>query len=66
MDSVFGLNLLEKEHIDIPQDIIDIAQERKQAREAKDWAKSDELRDTLKEKGWQIEDAKDGYVLEKI
>jgi cysteinyl-tRNA synthetase len=39
---------------------------RVEARERKDWAKSDELRDKLKQRGWIIKDEKEGYELEKI
>jgi cysteinyl-tRNA synthetase len=66
MDEVFGLKLLEKEELKIPEEIKKIAEERQKAREEKDWKKSDELRDLLKEKGWQVKDIKEGWELEKI
>lgn len=66
MDEVFGLKLFEKDEIDIPDEIKAIAEERKEARENKDWAKSDELRDKLKDMGWIVEDSKKGYELEKL
>ena len=50
---------------DIPQEIIDIAQTRLLARQNKDWAKSDELRNLIKEKGYTIKDSKDGYEITK-
>ncbi|MFA6963580.1 MAG: cysteine--tRNA ligase [Patescibacteria group bacterium] len=56
MDKVFGLGLLENQTFEIPAEVIKIAEERKTAREAKDFAKSDELRDQIIEAGWQIED----------
>ena len=65
MDEVFGLRLLEKDNINIPADIKKMADARLSAREKKDWAASDKLRDELKEKGWNIKDSSDGYVLEK-
>ena len=43
-----------------------IVNERKLARENKDWAKSDELRDLIKEKGYDIKDLKDGVEIKKI
>jgi cysteinyl-tRNA synthetase len=33
---------------------------RQAAREGKDWAESDNLRDRIKELGWTVEDSKDG------
>ena len=50
---------------DIPADIKAIADERFIARQNKDWAKSDELRDKLLSLGYSIKDAKDGYTLTK-
>lgn len=51
---------------EIPEDVQAIAEERWQARLAKDWAKSDELRNELTLKGYAVKDSKDGYVLSKI
>jgi cysteinyl-tRNA synthetase len=65
MDKVLGLDLLKEEKIQIPKEIKKIAEERQKARENKDWKKSDELRDVLKEKGWTIKDTKDGWEIEK-
>ncbi|HCY51345.1 MAG TPA: cysteine--tRNA ligase [Clostridiales bacterium] len=50
----------------VPDEVIAVAEERKQARANKDWAKSDELRDKLKSLGYSVKDSKDGYSLEKI
>lgn len=66
MDEVFGLKLLEKEVLDIPSQIKKLAEERLQAKKNKDFKKSDELRESLKQKGWSIKDTKEGYELEKL
>lgn len=50
----------------IPENIAAIAEERKTARAAKDWAKSDELREKLAGLGYQVKDKKDGYELSKL
>ena len=50
---------------EIPEEVTAIAQERLVARQNKDWAKSDELRDKIAELGYVIKDAKDGYTLIK-
>lgn len=70
-DKVFGLNLKDAKEeekkediaIDVPDDIKAIAQERWQARKNKDWAKSDELRAVLAQKGYVVVDSKDGYTI---
>ncbi|MBQ7224310.1 MAG: cysteine--tRNA ligase [Clostridia bacterium] len=69
-DKVLGLSLnkakpAEKEKIEVPDDIKAIADERWQARLAKNWAESDRLRDILAEKGYLVKDSKEGYTLEK-
>ena len=51
--------------IDIPEEIIKLAIERKTARENKNWSESDRLRDEIQQKGYIIKDNKDGYELMK-
>ena len=46
-----------------PQEIKGLAAERETARTTKDWAKSDELRKLLEEKGWAVEDIPKGQIL---
>jgi len=65
MDSVLELNLLEKEDILVPEEIQNLLDERKKAREEKDWTKSDELRDKIKENGFIVKDTKEGQEIEK-
>ena len=59
-DEVLGLNLSHKEELELPEEIKDILEERKNARENKDWAKSDELRDKLLDLGYVVKDTKNG------
>ncbi|MEY2547029.1 MAG: cysteinyl-tRNA synthetase [Verrucomicrobiota bacterium] len=47
----------------IPQEVAQLAEERAQARLAKDFRKSDELRDKLAALGWEVRDSKDGQKL---
>jgi cysteinyl-tRNA synthetase len=60
-----GLRLftVERKPVDAPADIAALAQERWDAKQAKDFARADALRDRLLEKGWTVKDAKDGYEL---
>ena len=62
MDRVLGLNLTMKRVI--PPKVIELAQERLKAREAKDYARSDVLRDQITELGYTILDTKDGYTFQ--
>jgi len=48
------------EEAEMPAEIAALAAARVQARLAKDWRKSDELRDELAARGWEARDSKDG------
>ena len=67
-DTVLGLKIDEetsKEKTDIPEEILELVQERQEARKNKDWAKSDELRELINEKGYDIKDTKEGMEIKK-
>lgn len=57
-DKVFGLNLEKTSEEKIPREIIQLVEERKIARQNKDFKKSDELRKKIKSLGYSIEDIK--------
>ena len=59
------LNIFEKE-IKIPKEIQLLVQEREKARKAKNFKKSDMLRDQIKEKGYIMEDSGKGVLIKKI
>ena len=72
-DKVLGLDLknsekyLEKQKaLELPDEIEELLEKRKKAREEKNWALSDEIRDCLKEKGYIVKDTKEGMTVEKI
>ena len=60
INGVLALAAREKE---MPPEIVRLVEERKQARLAKNWQKSDELRDELQALGWDVRDTKDGQVV---
>ncbi len=62
-----GLELftVEKKQIEAPADILTLAQQRWDAKQARDWGKADELRDALLAQGWVVKDSKDGFELEQ-
>jgi cysteinyl-tRNA synthetase len=67
-DKVLGLDfekVLHTKPIEIPGDIQKILDQRSDARKNKDFKKSDELRDLLKEKGFVVSDTKEGQKLER-
>ena len=66
-DEVLGLKIDEedKRQEDIPEEILKLIEERKQARENKNWEESDRLRDLINAKGYNIKDTKDGTEITK-
>jgi cysteinyl-tRNA synthetase len=61
MDEVFGLDLLKKEKIEIPEEIKKLADEREKARKNNNWKLADELRNKIRKKGFLIDDSDSGY-----
>jgi len=64
-DEVLGFKLDSKEELELPDEVKKIVEERKIARENKEWAKSDELRDALNEMGYIVKDSKTGMEILK-
>jgi len=65
-DQVFGFGLEDLKEEKVSAEILKLAEEREKARQAKDWATSDKLRDELKEKGYSVDDQKEGFKVRKI
>ena len=65
MDEVFGLKLLERKKINIPEEIKDLAEEREKYRKEKKWKESDDIRKKIKKLGYEILDGKEGWKIEK-
>ena len=63
-DRLLGLRLAEPEEKkpgrDLPPELVPLLDERLAARKAKDWKRSDEIRDLFKAKGFAIKDKPDG------
>lgn len=74
-DKVLGLDIINSEKYleefknsqteELPEEIKELVEQRKQARENKDWNKSDEIRDLIISKGYSIKDTKDGIIVKK-
>lgn len=58
--------VVEKPKTEAPEEIKKLAQARWEAKQSKDWAAADDLRDQLQSKGWKILDRKDGFDLEAL
>jgi cysteinyl-tRNA synthetase len=67
-DKVFGLKLKEpiQKKNEISNEVKKLVDEREIARKDKKWAKSDELRDKIKELGYEVKDTSEGQQITKI
>lgn len=71
-DKVLGLSLdkvedyINSNTLDIPNEVIDLAEERKLAKQERNFAKADELRAKITGLGYTILDSKEGYELKKL
>lgn len=69
-DTVLGLEIAKNLKIsmqeEIPQEILELAEQRKIARQEKDWEKSDRLREEIAQKGYTIKDTKQGIEISKL
>ena len=68
-DTVLGIKVDEEtkgsDQEQIPEEIIKLVEEREEARKSKDWNKSDELRDLINSKGYDIKDTKQGTEVKR-
>jgi hypothetical protein len=48
-----------------PEEVLELAARRHEAREVRDWSAADEIRDQLASLGWGVQDTGDGFILEK-
>ena len=64
IDSILGIGV--KSETEIPAEISVLAEARVAAKKAKDFKRSDQIRDELKAKGWIVEDSPKGFKLKKL
>lgn len=67
IDSVWGvMDFSLFEDTEVPKDVLDLVEQRNEAKRNKDYALSDSLRDAILAKGYRIVDGKEGVVVEKV
>ena len=66
-DTVLGIKITEKKEQEaIPEEILELVEQRKKARQEKNWAESDRLRDLISEKGYVVKDTKEGMEVNPL
>jgi len=67
INKILGLNLgVDSRETKIPEEILKLVEERKEARGNKNWAESDRLRETIKNKGYLVEDSQNQCTIRPI
>lgn len=64
-DSVLGLKLLKEEEENIPNEVLELANKREEARKNRDWKRADELREKISSFGYYVDDTEKGYRIRK-
>ncbi len=62
-DRVLGLELDRVENFEIPEEVKTLLEERNKARENKDFAKSDEIREKIEQLGFNVKDSSEGALV---
>ena len=67
-DQVMGLGLAEWRPVlqEIPSEVIEMVERRQQARQSRNWADADMLRDAIKQAGYVVKDTPEGPVVTPI
>ena len=63
-DKVLGV--IQKEEIEVPEEIEKLVNEREIARNNEDWEKADEIRKIISDKGYSVDDTAHGNIIKKI
>lgn len=66
-DTVLGFDLknYQKERQELPKEILELVAQRDEARQNKNWAESDRIRDLLINQGYLVKDTKQGTIIEQ-
>lgn len=62
---VLGL-LYERKESEIPQEVLDLVEKRKEARKAKDFAEADRIRDEITALGYSVRETRQGVEIKKL
>ena len=58
--------LYERKEDAVPQEVLDLVEQRKAARKAKDFAEADRLRDAITALGWSVRETRQGVEIKKL
>ena len=64
-DKVLGLDLEHNEFLEVPPEIIELGERRQKAKENKDFAEADKIRQEIESRGYEIRDVESTYLIMK-
>jgi cysteinyl-tRNA synthetase len=59
--AIFGLEVSAEQ--EVPPEVVELAERRREARAEGDFGKADELREEIEARGWEVQDVEDGFRL---
>jgi cysteinyl-tRNA synthetase len=59
--AIFGLEVSAEQ--EVPPEVVELAERRREARAERDFGKADELREEIEVRGWEVQDVEDGFRL---
>jgi len=62
---LFDISLCKTKEVDVPQEVCDLAEQRRQAKKSQDYKLADEFRDKIHTLGFQVKDDGESYCIEK-
>ncbi len=60
MDRILAIVEPDAQEAQVPQEVLELAEQRQAARKAKDWARADEMRAAIEAAGWTVKDTPKG------
>ncbi len=66
MDEIFGLKLLEKDKIIVPEEVKTLVEQREKLRKDGNWKEADKLREKIKKLGFYVDDTDKGAKIRNI
>ena len=65
-DKVLSLDLLKEDNVEVPEEVIELVEERNKYKKEKNFEEADKVRDKITSLGYKILDTRDGTKIERI
>ena len=65
-DKVLSLDLLKEDNVEVPEEVIELVEERNQYKKEKNFEEADKVRDKITSLGYKILDTREGTKIERL